>query len=108
MTIKKHCCLGAGPVYVLGSVCPTYLDEEVSQVQFTEDLMDNPQALCVGYHGVVLACYVKVLWRDVQNIHLRFFRLMYFCFSPKTTWDQSSVQTQHVPHIHHFLIVNIW
>lgn len=39
----------------------TYLDAEVSQLQLTQDLVDNLQALSVWDHGVVLACSVKIL-----------------------------------------------
>ena len=40
-----------------------HLDVEVSQVQLTEDLAHDAQALCVGDHGVVVARYVEVLRR---------------------------------------------
>lgn len=39
----------------------TYLDAEVSQLQLTQDLVDDLQALGVWDHGVVLACSVKIL-----------------------------------------------
>ena len=46
--------------YKCACVC-THLDPEVSQVQFTEDFMNNLQALCIRDHGIILARDVEIL-----------------------------------------------
>lgn len=41
----------------------TDLDAEVSELQLTEDFVDDLQTLCVWDHGIVLTSYVKILKR---------------------------------------------
>lgn len=43
-----------------------YLDQKVTDVQLTEDFMDNLQTLCIWNHGIILSCYVKIL-QDTQK-----------------------------------------
>jgi len=39
----------------------TYLDYELLHIKVSQDFTDNPQALSVWYHQIIITSYVKVL-----------------------------------------------